>query len=349
MIIACPECSNPFEIADGHIAPLVQIECPTCSFRMILDFEAANDASLREDGMSIAQGFRDAASYRIAVAGGSTGASTRAAAEATQQPVVRQPPIEPPPERPPVRQPPVERAQPVVMPTTAPQPEPIVAPAPEKPPVRQPVAPTEVAQEFERPRSRPTLIAHTPPRAGVPVVATPVVEAQPVVEPQPVVVQPVVQAVVQPVVQPVAQHPPTFPNEDADADIDVSVDEFEPPPIQPLGPSSRTPQHTPSREPELSVPEMLQVEPEAIKTPEKPVDKQPRKRSPAVTAMMLTLLLVLLGAGGLMTWSLITTGDPFQKILELTGQAEPAPAPAAKPEAKKADGKPEAAAEKSDG
>src|SRR5690606_3183682 len=75
VIIACPECTNPFEIADGHIAPLVQIECPTCNFRMILDFEAANDASLREEGMGMAQGFRDAASYRQAVGAGQIGYS----------------------------------------------------------------------------------------------------------------------------------------------------------------------------------------------------------------------------------------------------------------------------------
>jgi len=48
VIIACPECTKPFEVEDSEIAPLVQIECPHCVFRMILDFEAANDASLIE-------------------------------------------------------------------------------------------------------------------------------------------------------------------------------------------------------------------------------------------------------------------------------------------------------------
>ncbi|WP_219906721.1 zinc-ribbon domain-containing protein, partial [Enhygromyxa salina] len=70
MIIACPECTSPFQVADGQIAALVQVECPTCSFRMILDFEAANDASLREAGMQMAQGFHDEASYRQAVGAG---------------------------------------------------------------------------------------------------------------------------------------------------------------------------------------------------------------------------------------------------------------------------------------
>ena len=61
-----------------------------------------------------------------------------------------------------------------------------------------------------------------------------------------------------------------------------------------------------------------------------------RKIIPVVSALMFVLLLLLLGAGGLMVWSLVTTGDPFQKVLELTGQAPPAaPAPAPAP----ADGK----------
>ena len=54
MIIACPDCESPFELRDENIAALVQLECPSCSFRMILDFAAANDASLVEDGMKMA-------------------------------------------------------------------------------------------------------------------------------------------------------------------------------------------------------------------------------------------------------------------------------------------------------
>ena len=70
MIIACPECTSPFQVVDGQIAALVQVECPTCAFRMILDFEAANDASLREAGMQMTQGFRDETAYRQAVGAG---------------------------------------------------------------------------------------------------------------------------------------------------------------------------------------------------------------------------------------------------------------------------------------
>jgi hypothetical protein len=69
MIIACPECSGPFEIPDDRIAALVQIECPHCTFRMILDFAAANDPSLVEEGMQMASGFRSAADYRAAASG----------------------------------------------------------------------------------------------------------------------------------------------------------------------------------------------------------------------------------------------------------------------------------------
>lgn len=68
MIIACPECANPFELRDENIAALVQVECPSCSFRMILDFAAANDPSLVEAGMQMASGFRSAADYRAAIA-----------------------------------------------------------------------------------------------------------------------------------------------------------------------------------------------------------------------------------------------------------------------------------------
>ncbi|MBK6916199.1 MAG: hypothetical protein IPH07_02250 [Deltaproteobacteria bacterium] len=68
MIIACPECVGPFELRDGDIAELVQLECPHCRFRMIFDFAAANDASLREPGMRMASGYRSVADYRSAVA-----------------------------------------------------------------------------------------------------------------------------------------------------------------------------------------------------------------------------------------------------------------------------------------
>ncbi|MBC8074251.1 MAG: hypothetical protein IAG13_38380, partial [Deltaproteobacteria bacterium] len=68
MIIACPDCSGPFELRDGDIAELVQLACPHCSFRMILDFAAANDPRLVEVGMKMASGYRSAADYREASA-----------------------------------------------------------------------------------------------------------------------------------------------------------------------------------------------------------------------------------------------------------------------------------------
>lgn len=68
MIIACPECTSPFELRDGDIAELVQLECPHCRFRMILDFAAANDPRLVEVGMKMASGYRSASDYRAATA-----------------------------------------------------------------------------------------------------------------------------------------------------------------------------------------------------------------------------------------------------------------------------------------
>lgn len=64
MIIVCPECSRPYELANHSISALVKIACPHCEYRMILDFEAANDPGLREDAHRDTQGFADAEAYR---------------------------------------------------------------------------------------------------------------------------------------------------------------------------------------------------------------------------------------------------------------------------------------------
>lgn len=63
MFIVCPSCSGPYRIAAEQIAPLVQTACPHCEYRVILDFEAANEPSLREAGHQFAQGFENAAAY----------------------------------------------------------------------------------------------------------------------------------------------------------------------------------------------------------------------------------------------------------------------------------------------
>lgn len=70
MIIACPQCTGPFELRDTDVAELVQLDCPHCRFRMILDFAAANDPRLVEAGMRMASGYRSAGEYRRAVAPG---------------------------------------------------------------------------------------------------------------------------------------------------------------------------------------------------------------------------------------------------------------------------------------
>ena len=63
MFIVCPSCSGPYRIAAEQIAPLVQTACPHCEYRVILDFEAANEPSLREAGHQFAQGFESAQAY----------------------------------------------------------------------------------------------------------------------------------------------------------------------------------------------------------------------------------------------------------------------------------------------
>ena len=64
MIIACPSCHGPFEIPNGQIAPLVQVDCPNCGVRNIFDFAAANDPSLIEEAHGRAAGFMSADAYR---------------------------------------------------------------------------------------------------------------------------------------------------------------------------------------------------------------------------------------------------------------------------------------------
>ncbi len=63
MFIVCPSCSGPYRIPADQIAPLVQTACPHCEYRIILDFEAANEPSLREAGHQFAQGFESAEAY----------------------------------------------------------------------------------------------------------------------------------------------------------------------------------------------------------------------------------------------------------------------------------------------
>jgi DNA-directed RNA polymerase subunit RPC12/RpoP len=63
MFIVCPSCSGPYRIPADQIAPLVQTACPHCEYRIILDFEAANEPALREAGQQFAQGFESIEAY----------------------------------------------------------------------------------------------------------------------------------------------------------------------------------------------------------------------------------------------------------------------------------------------
>lgn len=119
MIVACPDCTSPFELRDGDVAPLVQLACPSCDYKMILDFAAANDPSLVEQGMGTTAGYRSEADYRAA-ASGAAGAA---------------PPPTPEPE--PVVSTPTPEVEPVAEPVApaallASEPEPVAAPAPDE-------------------------------------------------------------------------------------------------------------------------------------------------------------------------------------------------------------------------
>lgn len=122
MIIACPDCSGPYQLPDDQIAPLVQVECPHCTYRIILDFAAANDASLIEDGMKMASGYASEADYRSAAAGAPAARPVAAPAPAPE------PEPEPAPEPP--------AAAPV--PTPAPKPTPVAKPTPAAAPATRP-------------------------------------------------------------------------------------------------------------------------------------------------------------------------------------------------------------------
>jgi DNA-directed RNA polymerase subunit RPC12/RpoP len=324
LIIACPECTSPFQVLDDQIAALVQIECPNCKFRMILDFEAANDASLREEGMQMAQGFRDEASYRAAVGADTVARGVGARTPAAERPSLRAVPDEPVVEAQPVVERPPVRPQPVA--------EPVAEPVVERPPVR-PVAPPEkppvrVATPIEQPvrqiERRPTLIAHTPPPPR-PVVATPAPErVRPVeraIDPVGPVgpVGPAVESRVETHIgpPPTGPEPGPKPELEAEAEIDVDIDEpevaIDEPEVAVDEPEvaaglARTPPHTPGREPasEAEVPARPTPPPEIDDEAEP--ELEPTK--PRRVGLQLFALLILLLAGGLMTWSLITTRDP---------------------------------------
>jgi DNA-directed RNA polymerase subunit RPC12/RpoP len=318
LIIACPECTSPFQVLDDQIAPLLQIECPTCSFRMILDFAAANDAGLRENGMQYAQGFLDEASYRMAVGGEVSYAPT------TEQPAAK----------------PELRAVPEPEPTIEPEPE----PEPQTPPTWTPAV-AEPEPEPERPapvqpqpeparakppvRARPTLIAHTAP--------PPVRQPAELIPPRPTAeVQPAEASIdthVGPAPHAEVAAPVEVPRPADDAQLEVPADEFSvdldepepevqvarprPQPIErPIEPAIqhaelRTPPHTPAT-PSTTKPIPDETGDEAPEVDSKtPQPEQTGKKGGALrTVFLMLLLLVLMGAAGLMGWSVIETQDP---------------------------------------
>lgn len=161
MIISCPECAGPFEVPDDRIAALVQVACPHCAFRMILDFAAANDPGLVEQGMRMASGFRSAADYHASVqlAAAPVEAEPLAAEATTGEPAT--PPLELVPEPQPEPEPqPAPRAQPAAQVRAEP-------PA-RQPPVRSEPPPVRVRPESVSPAATPPrTISPTPAREPV--------------------------------------------------------------------------------------------------------------------------------------------------------------------------------------
>lgn len=133
MFVVCPSCSGPFRIPADQIAPLVQTACPHCRFRMILDFEAANEPSLVEPGHLMAQGFETAEAYFSVYShvGPQAGVEPRRveAPQPTPEPVA---PTKAPPTTPPVA------ARPTQTPATTPTgPQPTVSAASSSPSLSQ--------------------------------------------------------------------------------------------------------------------------------------------------------------------------------------------------------------------
>lgn len=137
MFVVCPSCAGPFRIPADQIAPLVQIACPHCEFRMILDFEAANDPSLVESGHLMAQGFENAEQYFSVYS--HIGSQPDARPRRVEAPVAAEAPT-------PVK--PEPRVEAPVQPKAAP-----TTPAP------QPVSTTQQQRPLARPTSEPQPVA----------------------------------------------------------------------------------------------------------------------------------------------------------------------------------------------
>jgi hypothetical protein len=168
MFVVCPSCAGPFRLPADQIAPLVQIACPHCEFRMILDFEAANDPSLVESGHLMAQGFENIEQY-----------------SSVYSHVTSQPDVQPRQVEAPVK--PVEAVKPVEV-----RPEPTRAPP--TTPTPQPVSQQPQARPLARPTSEPTpqptpVSAAQTGRGSKTIIQTPKkvasIEGMPALEPRP--------------------------------------------------------------------------------------------------------------------------------------------------------------------
>lgn len=320
MIIACPECISPFQVLDDQIAALVQIECPTCSFRMILDFAAANDAALREAGMQYAQGFRDEAMYRQAV-GAESYASSTSRAPAAVGPELRAVPVPEPEPEPMQREP--------VAPVAEPVRRAAFTPAPTPTPVQPAQPQAEPARAKPPVRARPTLIAHTaPPPVRQPTELVPPAGTSATEHGA----EAAIDTHVGPPPNAEVAAPVEVPRPADEAQLEVSADEFSvdldepelepepqvrtparPRPVEQAEPQLRTPPHSPAppstTKPTPDETELPAVESVEHEPPEK-LEQTGKKGGALRTAFLMLLLLILVGAAGLMGWSLIETKDP---------------------------------------
>lgn len=133
MFVLCPSCAGPFRIPADQIAPLVQIACPHCEFRMILDFEAANEPSLAEPGQLFAQGFESAEAYFSVyshVGPQSDITPRKVEAPPPARPVEVETPAAKAPPTSPAATPPVSVQTPPTPPVSAPPPTPVAAEPP---------------------------------------------------------------------------------------------------------------------------------------------------------------------------------------------------------------------------
>jgi DNA-directed RNA polymerase subunit RPC12/RpoP len=285
MIIACPDCSGPYQLPDDDIAPLVQVACPHCTYRIILDFEAANDPRLVEPGMRVASGYDSEADYRRALAG--------PAAPAPETPAPATPPSTQP--RPaPASVPPGPPA------TAAPlrSPAPVRAEAPASAPEAEESGDTGRTLIGQPPISIPPLPPGDRVKTPAPLELTAKLERAPEPEPEPEVLE---------LGEPIAVEPEPEPEPEA---IEEDVDEAPEPRRLPHTPPAAAASTPPAAEPARArpvAPTPAELSGADMSSPDVDDDEYEPARSHAVLYLFVGLLLIVAVLAG---FSFYETGDP---------------------------------------